>query len=120
MHIGEYIESCYLLWKLEQHRLTPKYENFHPFVPLVKQHHVTYAEDNKPLKITCQKCNGFLRCSGSSGEILYITFLVCLLLEYTLKSLFHKLSTFGGLPDLKYNADIRRFLRSDLPYLKIF
>ena len=109
MHIGEYIESCYLSWKLEQHRLTPKYKTFHPFVPLVKHHHVNYGEDYKPLKINCQKCNGFVRCSGSSGELLYITFMLCLLLEYNLKSLFHKLSSSGGLPDLKYDADIRIF-----------
>ena len=75
MPLGEAIESSYLTLKSEQHRLIPKYYNPRSFVLLVKQYHVTYEDDDKPFKITCQYCNGFLRCSGSSVEIIYIKFL---------------------------------------------
>ena len=76
MPIGEYIESDYLTWKSEQHILTPKYDILRLFVPLLKKYHVTEEDDcDKPFKITCESCNGFVRCSGKSGELLYITFL---------------------------------------------
>ena len=35
--IGSYIEKNHLIWKSEEHILTPKYEIFRSFVPLVKQ-----------------------------------------------------------------------------------
>ena len=73
--MGEAIESYYIAWKPEQHRLIPKYYNPHSFVLLVKQYHVTYEDDDKPFKITCQYCNGFVICSSNSVEILYINFI---------------------------------------------
>ena len=46
------------------------------FFPLVKNYHVTKEYDgDKPFKINCQLFNGFIRCSGKSGEPIYITFL---------------------------------------------
>ena len=33
-------------------------------------------EDGNQLKITCKGCNGFVTCSGRSGELLYFNFLV--------------------------------------------
>ena len=45
-------------------------------MPLVKHYHVTYVgDDDKPLKITFQNFDGFIRCSGKSGKLLYITIL---------------------------------------------
>ena len=41
MSLGEAIESAYLVWNSEQHRLTPKYDILHSLVPLVKKYHVT-------------------------------------------------------------------------------
>ena len=47
----------------------------HSLVPLVKHYFVTMEEDDNQFKITCQFCNGFVTCKGSSGELIYITFL---------------------------------------------
>ena len=45
-------------------------------MPLVKTYRVTYVDDDdKPSKITCQRCNGYVRCDGKNGELIYITFL---------------------------------------------
>ena len=73
--LGEDIETAYLTWKSEQHRLTPKYEIICSLVPLVKHYFVNVKEDDTIFKITCQHCNGFVTCFDRSGEILYITFL---------------------------------------------
>ena len=32
-------------------------------------------EDDNQLKITCKHCNGFVTCSGRSGELIYINFI---------------------------------------------
>ena len=64
------------MWKPGQHRMTPKYDMLSSFFPLVKNYHVTYVDDeNKPFKVTCKNCNGFLRCAIKSGEQLYIGFI---------------------------------------------
>ena len=48
---------------------------------------MTMEEDDNQLKITCQRCNGFVKFKGRSGELLYITF-------------FHaELSTIGTYPE---------------------
>ena len=48
LSIGKYIESSYLMWKSEQHILTPKYEIFHSFVPEINHYRVTCVDyDNK-------------------------------------------------------------------------
>ena len=44
-------------------------------VPLVKHYFVTMEEDYNLFKITCQCCNGFVTCKGSSVELICITFL---------------------------------------------
>ena len=36
--LGEAIENSYLMWKSEQHRLTPKYGILHPLELLVKKY----------------------------------------------------------------------------------
>ena len=42
---------------------------------LVIYYHVTYVvDDDKPFKITCQNCNGFVGYAGKSGELIYINF----------------------------------------------
>ena len=51
--LGESIESSYLMWKSEQHRLPPKYDILSSFVTLVKHYFVTMEEDNNQFKITC-------------------------------------------------------------------
>ena len=61
--------------KSEQHILTTKSCIMGSLVPLVKQYCVTMEEDDNKFKITCQCCNGFVTCSGMSGELIYITFL---------------------------------------------
>ena len=66
--IVEDIESAYIMWKSEQHRLTPKYDIFHSFVNLIKHYHVTLDDDDKSIKITCQRCYGFLIYSGKSDK----------------------------------------------------
>ena len=73
--IGAAIESVYLTWKSEKHRLTPKCKILRLLVPLIKHYHVDLDDDYKPIKIMCKCCNAFLICSGNSGEILYTTFL---------------------------------------------
>ena len=55
------------MWKLEQHRLTPKHENLGSFVPLVKKYHINCVDNNsKPFKLTCKNCNRFVRCDEKS------------------------------------------------------
>ena len=63
------------MWKLEQNRLTPKYDILYSLVTLVKHYHVTMEEDYNQFKITCQCCNGFVTCYGVNVELIYITFL---------------------------------------------
>ena len=66
----------YLTQKLEQHRLTLKYDILCSFVPIAKHYHVNYMDDNdKQLKTTCQWSIVFVRCSVKSGEVIYINFL---------------------------------------------
>ena len=57
--LGESIESAYLVWKSEQHILTPKYKILCSLVPLLKHHLVTMYEDDNIFKITGQHCSGF-------------------------------------------------------------
>ena len=53
----ENIEIAYLIWKSEQHILTPKYAILRSFAPLVKYQHISEDDDgDKPLEITCQSC----------------------------------------------------------------
>ena len=60
LQIVEAIESDYLMWNSEQHRLTPKYKLFCSLPPLVIHYHVTYVDDdNKSFKINSQHCNDF-------------------------------------------------------------
>ena len=68
--LGEAIESDYLMWKSEQHRLTKKYEIMSSLLPLVKHNNVNMEENNNPFKMTCQHCNGFITCYGRSVELL--------------------------------------------------
>ena len=63
------------MWKLEQHKLTPKYEIPYSLVHLVNHYFLTMEEDDNQFKITCQRFNSFVICSGRSVEVLYITFL---------------------------------------------
>ena len=71
----EAIESDYLVWKSEQHRLAPKYYIMPSLVPPIKHYNVNMVEYYNQFKITCQRFNGFVTCSGRSGELLYVTFL---------------------------------------------
>ena len=64
MLLGETIESAYLPWKSEKHRLTPKYDILSSFVLLVKNYFVNMEEDSNKLKINCQQYNGFATCKG--------------------------------------------------------
>ena len=100
LNLGESIESVYHNWKSKQHRLIPKYEILALFVPLEKHYHVTYEEDDKPLKVTCQRFNGFVTRFGRSRELIYITSILSGM--FTLgpypKELVPEISTFGGLP----------------------
>ena len=59
------------MWKSEQHILSPKYNILSSFVPLVKYYPVTYVDDDdKPFKIICKYCNGYLRCAKKSIELI--------------------------------------------------
>ena len=43
-------------------------------MPLAKHYHVNNVDGgDKPLEFNCQGCNGFVKCSGKSGELIYIT-----------------------------------------------
>ena len=55
--LGESIESDYLTWNSEQHRLTPTYDILRSLVNPVKQYFVTMEEDEFQFKINCQRCN---------------------------------------------------------------
>ena len=68
-------EIGYLVWKSEQHSLTPKNDIMRALVPLVKHCNMALEEDDKKFKIICKLCNGFVTCLGHIGELLYITFL---------------------------------------------
>ena len=59
MSLVEAIESAYLMWNSEQHRLTPKYDIIRSLVTLVKHYFLTVEEDENLFKITFQRCNGF-------------------------------------------------------------
>ena len=73
--LGESIASDYLMWKSEQHKLTPKYGILCSLLTLVKHYFVTMKDYDNKCKRTCQRCNGFSICTGGTGELLYITFL---------------------------------------------
>ena len=45
--LGEDIESAYLMWKTEKHRLTTKCDILRSLVPLVNHYFVTMEEDDK-------------------------------------------------------------------------
>ena len=80
-------------------------------VPLVKHYFVTMEEDDNQFKITCQSSNGFVTCSGSSGELLYIEFLhygMCTIGIYP-EDIVSEISTFSGFPETKFNTCIRSF-----------
>ena len=68
-------------------------------------------EDDNQFKITCQLCNGFVTCSDSSGDLLYITFINYGI--YTLgiypEELVPEITTFFFPLELKYNAYTRIF-----------
>ena len=42
---------------------------------LVKDYHVIFDDNDKAVKIICQCCNLFVRCSYKALELLYISFL---------------------------------------------
>ena len=69
LRLGEFVEIYYLTGKLEQHRLTPKYNILRSLLPLVKQYFVTMEGGDNQFKITGQCCNGFVTCRGRSGEL---------------------------------------------------
>ena len=70
MPLGKAIESAYCMWKSEQHRLRPKYNIMRSLVSLVKHYFVNIEEDdNNKFKINCKIFNGFVTCSGRSGEL---------------------------------------------------
>ena len=75
MPLGESKEIYYLAWNSRQHRLTPKYYILRSLVTLVKHYNKTLEDYDKQFKITLQRCNGFVTCSGRSRGLLYITFL---------------------------------------------
>ena len=77
--LGEVIESAYLKWNSEQHRLKPKYDIKPSLAPLVKHYIVTMEENDTIFKITCQFCNGFVAYKCGIGELLYINFLLSIL-----------------------------------------
>ena len=60
MPLSDAIESNYLSWKSDQHRLTPIYEILHSLVPLLKYYSVTMQEDDNQFKKTCKCSNGFV------------------------------------------------------------
>ena len=64
--LGKAIESAYIMWKLEQHRLTTKHEIMCLLVPLVEHYFGTMEEYTNPFKISCQRCSGFVTCKGRS------------------------------------------------------
>ena len=71
---GQYmklLKTNYLIWKIEQHILTPKYYILNNVFSLVKHYHVTEEDDDdKPLKITFQCYNAFVICAVKNGELL--------------------------------------------------
>ena len=71
----EAIESAYLVWKSEQHKLAPKYEIMGSLVLLLKHYNFNVEENGNKFKITCQRCNGCVTCSGGNVELFYINFL---------------------------------------------
>ena len=83
----------------------------HSLVPLVKHYDFTMEDHDNKSKITCQRCNFLyhILVGAENFSILPFSILGCLLLGYTLKSLFHKITTFSGLPELKFNAYIIGF-----------
>ena len=63
------------MWNSKQHRLTPTYDILRSFMTLVKHHYVTYVDIyNKPFKINCKFCNGYVKWVGNIEELIYINF----------------------------------------------
>ena len=60
------IESAYLVWKSEQHRMTPNYYILHLLMPLVKKCFVTMEEYANQLKIACRCFIDFVTRKGMS------------------------------------------------------
>ena len=84
--LGEPIQSAYLIWKSEQHILTPKYDIICSLVPLVKNCFLTTDEDDAQFKFTCQHCNVFFTYKGGSVELVYVTFINSILSTLVLHS----------------------------------
>ena len=56
--------------------MTPKYDILCSFIPLVKHYHVTYVYGyDIQFKIIYRNCNGYVKCSDISRELLYIKLL---------------------------------------------
>ena len=70
LKLCESVESAYLMWKSEQHILTPKYDILSSLMPRVNHYFVTMEEDGNQFKIIFQFCNGFVTCKGKSVKIL--------------------------------------------------
>ena len=72
------------------------------------------TNDNQ-LRITFQSCNGFVTCSGRSGELLYITFLrsgmstIGLYPEYLVPEIFY-----FQLPSIKKNQSLHQKLLKEV------
>ena len=75
MPLGEAIENAHLMLMSEQKILILKHNILRSLVPLTKHYFVNMEEDDKNIKITRKRCNGFVECSGRSVELIYITFL---------------------------------------------
>ena len=83
--------------------MTTKYDILHSLVTLVKEYFMTMEEDDNQFKITCQRCNVFVKFKGRSGELLYITFFhaeLSTIGPYP-KELYPKISSISGLPEQK-------------------
>ena len=68
-------------------------------------------EDDTLLKITYQRCNGFVTCKISSGELLYIKFLHAVLSTFVLypEYILQEIFTFSGLKEQGCNTCIKIF-----------
>ena len=59
LNFGEAIESVSIVWKSEQHSITPRYDILRSLVPLLKYYTVNMEEDSDKLTVTFKLCNNF-------------------------------------------------------------
>ena len=101
------------MWKSEEHRLALKYDILCSLFPLVKHYFWLWRGIviNSKLTVNILMVFKHVQVGVENCSTLTFSIMECLRLDYTLKSLFQKISTFSGLPEQKFRVCIRSCLK---------